>query len=98
MLPRVVASHSKKPRRDIAPTVRERGLPGARGSKADGYFVAGDPLPLAPGAEPPMNTLRPSRYSTKTPTPLLSPLLAPYPNSFISVPTGRLAFVMPFLK
>ena len=47
--------------------------------------AAGDPAPLAPGAEPPMNTLRPSRYSTNTPTPLGSPLLAWYPNSLISV-------------
>ena len=45
-----------------------------------------------------MNTFRPSRYSTNTPTPLLSPLLAWYPKSLISVPTGKLAFVMPFRK
>src|SRR5687767_8308848 len=39
-------------------------------------FPATPPLPLAPGADPPMKTFFPSRYSTKTPTPLLSPLLA----------------------
>src|SRR5258705_5293147 len=64
------------------------------------YFVFGDAVvcPSAPGAEPPMKTLRPSRYSTNTPTPLGSPLLAWYPNSLISVPTGRLVLVMPFLS
>ena len=35
-----------------------------------------DLVEVAPGADPPMNTFRPSRYSTNTPTPLLSPLLA----------------------
>ena len=33
-------------------------------------------LPSAPGAEPPMKILRPSRYSKNTATPLLSPLFA----------------------
>src|SRR5206468_7072483 len=54
--------------------------------------------PLAPGAEPPINTFFPSRYSTKTPTHLLSPLLAWYAKTLISVPIGKLVFVIPFLK
>ena len=33
-------------------------------------------FPSAPGAEPPMNTFRPSGYSKKTATALFSPLLA----------------------
>src|SRR4030095_5100763 len=60
------------------------------------FFGVG--LPSAPGAEPPMKTLRPSRYSTNTPTPFGSPLFARYPNSLTSVPIGRLVLMIPFLS
>src|SRR3989441_546727 len=62
------------------------------------HFSGGRSRPLAPGAEPPIKTFRPSGYSTKTPTPLVSPLLAWYPKTLISVPTGKLVLVMPFLN
>src|SRR5688572_25989390 len=58
----------------------------------------GTGLPSAPGADPPMNTLRPSGYSKNTATALFSPLFAWYPKILISDPTGRLALVTPFLN
>src|SRR5688572_16723999 len=58
----------------------------------------GTGLPSAPGADPPMNTFRPSGYSKNTATALFSPLLAWYPKILISDPTGRLALVTPFLN
>src|SRR5262245_47072160 len=81
MLHAVVPSHSKKRKR-------------LTDSGPTPYLGVG--LPSAPGAEPPMKTLRPSRYSTNTPTPLGSPLFAWYPNSLTSVPMGKLVFVIPF--
>src|SRR5207244_149827 len=74
------------------------GRPLAHQARGWPYFAGAAGWPSAPGAEPPMNTLRPSRYSTNTPTPLASPLFAWYPNSLISVPTGKVVLVMPFLR
>src|SRR5262245_33652677 len=85
MLHEVLPSHSTK---------RKRLTETAVGS----YLLGAVGLPSAPGAEPPIKTLRPSRYSTNTPTPLGSPLLAWYPNNLISVPIARLVLVMPFLS
>src|SRR6266550_2321036 len=94
MLHDVLPSQSNKRKRST------RGRPGPSPTEFRGwpYFAGAAGWPSAPGAEPPMNTLRPSRYSTNTPTPLDSPLFAWYPNSLISVPIGRLVFVMPFLS
>src|SRR5213594_3042569 len=52
-----------------------RGLGNSLGRQFAASYGFAD-WPLAPGADPPMNTFFPSRYSTNTPTHLLSPLLA----------------------
>src|SRR6266516_604856 len=100
MLPGVVASHSQKRRRGtvVLAFCCFCRISVAEYLSAISHFAGVGGRPFAPGADPPINTFRPSRYSTKTPTHLLSPLLAWYAKTLISVPIGKLVFVMPFLK